>query len=351
MASGGSRPRWHERSAERDRAGLADLTNTARRQARGVGREKQDRPTDRYPGVPDAWQGDDPFAADEQHEPMTWAGLGSPTVRSARRGSSRPPGAGEAAPAWPEHRDAAGAGHDQRRGRGRAAAARRRKSQRRLYAGTAAAVAAAGIGIGVWQLTAPGPQPGPHYITTLQTGEYRSVPSACTAVSQGVLNRYLPGPARKVTPAIETATQSQCSFTVDAKPVFRVLNVDVEAYQPSLVAAGNGSATANATDTFGADRYRLAHPAKHSAAPPATVSILNGVGGQAFAALQVFRASGMVSDLVTVEVRTRNVIVTSSLEGQESGHGFGPVSVASLRAGALAAARDVLARVATQPTG
>jgi hypothetical protein len=38
------------------------------------------------------------------------------------------------------------------------------------------------------------------------------------------------------------------------------------------------------------------------------------------------------------------------MSGQESGHGFGPVPVSTLEAGARAAAKAVLAKVMTQPT-
>jgi hypothetical protein len=67
-------------------------------------------------------------------------------------------------------------------------------------------------------------------------------------------------------------------------------------------------------------------------------------------ALQNERVSGIVTDVVTVVIRERNVVVTASMSVQESGHGFGPVPVSTLQAGAQAAAKAMLAKVMTQPT-
>ena len=54
---------------------------------------------------------------------------------------------------------------------------------------------------------------------------------------------------------------------------------------------------------------------------------------------------GDTTDEVTVVVRDRNVLITVTMQGQEHGGGFGPVPVATLRAGALAAAHEVLAGI------
>ena len=71
---------------------------------------------------------------------------------------------------------------------------------------------------------------------------------------------------------------------------------------------------------------------------------------QAFVAVQHEHVTGIDSELVTVVVRERNVLITVSESGQESGHGFGPVPVSTLQAGAEAAARTVLAKARTEPT-
>ena len=44
-------------------------------------------------------------------------------------------------------------------------------------------------------------------------------------------------------------------------------------------------------------------------------------------------------------VRDHNVVISVTMQGQESGGGFGPVPVATLRAAALAAAHEVLAGI------
>ena len=50
-----------------------------------------------------------------------------------------------------------------------------------------------------------------------------------------------------------------------------------------------------------------------------------------------------------VVIRERNVLITVSVSGQESGAGFGPVSVSTLQAGAEAAAKDMLAKSVAEP--
>src|SRR6185437_10066669 len=100
------------------------------------------------------------------------------------------------------------------------------------------------------------------FITTLQPGEYRAVPRACSALTTAQLTAALPGQTPKVTQVSTSGATSQCSFSVDKKPVFRVLEVTIQAYQPSAVAAGNGSATDNARDAFTITQLKLAHPPK-----------------------------------------------------------------------------------------
>jgi hypothetical protein len=157
-------------------------------------------------------------------------------------------------------------------------------------------------------------KPAPHsgFVTSLQAGEFRSVPSACGSVSPALLGQYLPGKARKVTPAGTSGTTSQCSFTVDTK-------------------------------------QQLARPGKKAPLPAAQITPLPGLGKQAFSALQVVHAGRSVTDLVTVLARDRNLVITVSLQAQASGDGFGPVSVTTLRAGALAVSRAVMARGAAEP--
>jgi hypothetical protein len=231
------------------------------------------------------------------------------------------------------------------RGR-RAAATRARKSRRRLIALAGLVVVAAVVVLGVLGKlpfqSKPAPAPGSGLVTTYQRGEFRTVPNTCDAVSAATLSQYLPGKVSEVSQALGSSTQSQCTWTLDQRPDFRVLTVTSQAYAPSLLSSGDGSATFGAIDAYGQALASLQHPAKSTRAPKAQIGGAVGLGSSAFTALQVFRV-GNTTDEVTVVVRDRNVLITVTMQGQERGGGFGPVPVATLRAAALAAAHEVLA--------
>jgi hypothetical protein len=102
----------------------------------------------------------------------------------------------------------------------------------------------------------------------------------------------------------------------------------------------------------------LAHPATNDAASkktlkspvsPAHISPLSGLGQQAFVAVASEHVSKITSDIVTIVLRERNVLITVQVTGQESGGGFGPVSAGTLEAAAQAAARNVLTKAEAQP--
>ena len=236
------------------------------------------------------------------------------------------------------------------RRRGRAAATRLRKSRRRVFRLGGMAIALCVIAAGITAIvTHHSPKPA-LYVTSLQRGEFKSVPDTCSSVSTSVLNQFLPGAGRTSTSELATSTNSQCSFTVDAKPDFLVLEAEAEAYEPFAAATGDGSASANAQDNFALAQQGLIHPPKRSPLPVAQISKVTGLGQQAFMAFQDEHVSGIATDVVTLVIRERNVVITVSMSGQESGHGFGPVPVTTLQAGARAAAKQVLAKVLTQPT-
>lgn len=193
------------------------------------------------------------------------------------------------------------------------------------------------------------PKPLP-YVTTLLKGEFKSVPNSCSDVSQTLLNQYLPAASRTKTEQFSGSATSECTFTVDKAPLFLVLEVQAQAYQPFPAASGNGSASQNALDNMITSRGLLVAPPKNSPLPPATISKLTGLGQQAFVALQHEHVAGIMTDVVHVVVLERNVLITISMQGQESGHGFGPVPDTTLEAAAQAVARSVLAQVRTQPT-
>jgi hypothetical protein len=231
-------------------------------------------------------------------------------------------------------------------GRSRAAAARRRRSKRRLttWGGTAIVVALL-VGTGLF-LTRSRSQPSP-YVTTLQPGEFRGVPDACGVYAGADLHELMNGQPKSIQPQ-KGQQQSSCTYTVDAQPTFRVLTIVVQAMPANLVAVGNGSATADAKYTFAQQLQRLAKPSKRTAQPPATITTIHGIGDQAFSALQTFHAKA-ATDVVTVLTRYRNVLITVGFQGQ-SGNGFGPVTAAELRSGALAVTRSALSHVKSEPT-
>ena len=260
------------------------------------------------------------------------------------RGGSYEPAEVEAEP------DASGPGRGISRPRGRAAATRLRKSRQRVYRWAAAAVVVVLLAAGgVWLFGQSTPAATP-WVTKLLAGEYKSVPNACSAVSASVLNAYLPASGRTQRVSVGTATDSQCSYSFDRQPTFLVLEVAIQAFQPFAAAGNNGSATANAQLDFVTARQGLARPPRKSPLPPATITPLAGLGQRAFTAIQHEHVSGIGTDVLTILIRQRNVLIKVSCSGQESGHGFGPVSDAALTGCARAVAGSVLAKAESEPT-
>jgi len=200
-------------------------------------------------------------------------------------------------------------------------------------------------GLGIF-LSQSSPRPS-KYVTHLQNGEFGAVPDACKVASASVLNQVMNGSPRTIQPQ-EGKAQSECTFTVDASPVFRVMNVNLQALRASLVAAGNGSATANARYQFGQQRILWLKPPKDTAQPPATVTPMSDLGQQAISALQTFHGKTATKKVIVL-ARYRNVLITVSVQGH-SGNGFGPVSVGELKSGALKIARAALSGVQALPT-
>jgi hypothetical protein len=343
VAQQGSPPRRSLRAPDAGRRGLDRAP-------------RQDRPrrADR-PGRPVGWQELDAFGPDAESDLPPWAGPGVYPVGPGGTG----PGGTRARTA--AHGDAGDDGYEAaaqpaddgarpRRRAGRAAAARLRKSRRRVLWWCGTAIAACVLA-GVIVTLSAGKQQAPQvsWVTTLQPGEFKTVPDTCTAISPGVLDEYLPSAGRKQLQPSNTSTDSECAFTVDHAPVFLVLEVTAQAYEPFAGASGNGSASAYAADNFALDRQGLAVPAKKSPLPPAQVTALPQAGQQAFTAIQREHVAGMVTYVATVDILERNVVVSVSLSGQDAGHGYGPVSMTTLQAGAQAVARSVLATVLTEP--
>jgi len=234
--------------------------------------------------------------------------------------------------------------------RRRKAAARSKRRSRIFWVWGGAAIAVAAIVAGLLFALGGNSTPRtstPGLVTTYQPGEVKTAPSACTSVTPATLGKYLPGNRHMVAPhSLNGSAQSLCNWTLDAAPVYRVLQVNVQAYAPSALATGNGSATSAATDAYQQAFGAKQHPAKDTHLPAALMTSVPGLGTAAFGALQVVLARGASTDLETVVVRDHNVIVTVVFQGPHARTGkYGPVPVTLLRAGATAAARDIVSRL------
>jgi len=194
----------------------------------------------------------------------------------------------------------------------------------------------------------PGPAavtPG-SLITTFQPGELRQVPDACRSVPAATVQQYLPGKVKQASPlAVNGAAESACNWTVDQPPVYRLMEVHLLAYAPNGLASGDGSATFAAMDAYAATLQNTQNPPKHSPDPRAPVTMLSGLGNQAFSVLQVFHEGGAITDVATVMLRYHNVVVTVTMDGLEHSNkgSYGPVSGSQLSAAALAFARAAVA--------
>jgi hypothetical protein len=181
-------------------------------------------------------------------------------------------------------------------------------------------------------------------ITTFQPGELQQVPNACTVVPTQTVQLYLPGKVKVAQPlAIDGKLGSACNWTVDKVPVYRLLELNLQAYAPNGLASGNGSATSAATDAYAQELQGLQHPAKKSYATKADVTMLPGLGNEAFSALEAFRAGGATTYVVTVVIRYHNVLVIAALNGLDAhtqAGVYGPVNTSQLQAAALAFAQS-----------
>jgi hypothetical protein len=236
----------------------------------------------------------------------------------------------------------------------RIARARRHGASRRrlLVWGIPAAVAVI-IAIVVVVLVVPGSSPAPvtpgSLITTFLPGEIQKVPSACPSVPASTLASYLPGQSKRAAPPpLDGALDSQCDWTLDQRPVYRLLQLDIQAYTPNGLASGTGSATFAAIDAYAEDMQQKQDPARDTGAPRAQVTVIKGLGMAAFTATQVYQVGGAVTDVATTVIRYRNVLVTVALNGLDksnNGH-YGPVSMNELSAGSQAVARAAFSHVA-----
>ena len=185
-------------------------------------------------------------------------------------------------------------------------------------------------------------------VTTFLPGEIQQVPNACDSVSQATLSQYLPGGQPEIaSPPLNGGADSQCTWTLDDVPTYRVIEVDISAFSPSALASNNGSATYAAIDAYANDLTVMEHPS--SGQPTATITTDSGLGNDAFAATQVYNTNGATTDKATVIVRYHNVIVTVVVNGTQhavtSKGTYGPVSMSTLTAAAQQVASQATAHL------
>ena len=235
----------------------------------------------------------------------------------------------------------------------RSARDRRRGAQRRrwLVWGIPAAVVVI-VAVIVVVLVVPGSKPAAvtpgSLVTTFLPDEIQKVPTACPAVPAGTLSSYLPGKTKEAAPpALDGALDSQCDWTLDQPPAYRLLQLDIRAETPSGLASGTGSATFAAIDAYAVAMQQKQDPAPNTGAPRAKVTVIKGLGTAAFTATQVYNLEGAVTDVATTVIRYRNVLITVVLNGLDksnNGH-YGPVSINQLSAGSQAVARNAFAKL------
>lgn len=230
-----------------------------------------------------------------------------------------------------------------------------RRKRRRVLIGAAGAAVVV-IAVAVYFLIGSGGSGSPNLgfgslVTTFLPGELQSVPDACDTVPGTMLSEFLPGTLKQASPPLNTGASTECTWTLDSPPAYRVLQVQLVAYSPNAL-YNNGSATSTAEVTYGSSEEGFVRPGPKSGAPPATVTDLSGMPGgnetSAFAATQVFSRNGAITDVVTVLVRYRNVIVTVVVNGLDQASGarkYGPVAMSDLSAAARTVAREVAGKI------
>jgi len=190
-------------------------------------------------------------------------------------------------------------------------------------------------------------------VTNFLPGELQQVPDPCTTVPAATLNQYLPGTRKEAAPPLNSGANTQCTWTLDNAPTYRVLEVQLQAYSPSGLARGDGSATFAAEDAYQSFENGYTSPGPKSGQPKATVTDLPGMPGgsqtSAFQATQVFNRGGAVTDVADVYVRYRNVIISVVVDGLDQSSGgknYGPVSMADLTAAANSVANEMASQIA-----
>jgi hypothetical protein len=192
-----------------------------------------------------------------------------------------------------------------------------------------------------------------NFVTSFLPGELQQVPDPCTAVPSATLQQYMPGTLKQAAPPLNSGANTECTWTLDSAPTYRVLEVQLQAYSPSGLASGNGSATFAAEDAYQSFENGFTSPGPKSGQPKATVTDLSGMPGgtqtSAFQATQVFDRGGATTDVANVLVRYRNVIITVVVDGLDQTSGgkhYGPVAMSDLTAEANTVAKEMASQIA-----
>jgi len=192
------------------------------------------------------------------------------------------------------------------------------------------------------------------FVTNFLPGELQTVPNPCTTVPQSTLNQYLPGKTKQAAPPQNSGAFTECTWTLDSQPTFRVIDVQVQAYSPSGLASGSGSATFAAQDAFQADETGFTKSNAKSGQAAATVTDLTGMPGgtetSAFQATQVTDRGGATVDEAYVYVRYRNVIVQVKVDGlnQNSGGKHYTAAMSDLTPAANTVAKEMASQIVKQ---
>jgi hypothetical protein len=228
--------------------------------------------------------------------------------------------------------------------------AARRKKRRLIIAAAAVVVVGGGLGgyFGFGGGSGPANVVSNDLITTFLPGELQQVPGACDAVPSATMTQYMPGPLKTVAPPLNSGLESQCTWTLDNAPTYRVLELDLHAYSPSGLASGDGSATFAAIDAYEQAQSDKQDPGKNSGEPDASITTITVDGDPAFVATQVYNDGSTLTDMATEVVRYHNVLITTIVDGVQDTSGgkrYGPVSMSDLTAEVQAIAQGATTKV------
>jgi hypothetical protein len=171
--------------------------------------------------------------------------------------------------------------------------------------------------------------------------KFRTLPDACGSVSAGTVTALVPkakAAAGKPAQSDDTTVRGGCSWTGNGKDgyQYRWLSVTFQRFTPAAGTSAEDQAKGRFTD----------QAAQLGKAKGATSTPVSGVGDQAVSVAAKATVAKVTSQNDTVLVRTGNVVVIVEYDGAGLAGKKNP-SAATITAGALRAAKDAVAAVAT----